>query len=83
MAETYYDDLVLWLELLKRGFTAHGLQRDLMRYRVVPKSVSRDKWNSAQWVWRTFRQIEHLSAPQAAWCFAHYAWNGWRKYRIF
>ncbi len=50
MKKTYYDDYALWLDLLKRGFVAQGLQEDLMRYRVVGKSVSRNKGKSAKMV---------------------------------
>lgn len=83
MMDTYYDDLVLWLALLKRGLIATGLREDLMRYRVVHGSVSRSKLHSAMWVWHTFRKIEGLSIPASTWYFAHYAINGLRKYRRF
>jgi teichuronic acid biosynthesis glycosyltransferase TuaG len=83
MKRTYYDDFALWLELLKRGFVARGLQQDLMRYRMLEKSVSRNKTHSARWVWRTYREIEGLSRARAAWCFFHYAWNAFWKYRRF
>ncbi len=83
MTNTYYDDYALWLNLLKRGHIAHGLQEDLMRYRVVAQSVSRNKGKSARMVWHTYREIEHLSPLVATWCLAHYALNAWRKYRNF
>jgi glycosyltransferase involved in cell wall biosynthesis len=83
MTKTYYDDYALWLELLKRGFVAHGLQQDLMRYRIVGESVSRRKGKSALWVWRTYRQIEKLSMPYAVWCFVNYAWRASLKYKGF
>jgi len=83
MVNTYYDDFVLWLNLLKRGTIAHGLQEDLMRYRIVDKSVSRHKGKSALWVWRTYRNIESLSLPSAAWCFVNYALRGYIKYKDF
>jgi teichuronic acid biosynthesis glycosyltransferase TuaG len=83
MTQTYYDDYALWLDLLKRGFTAHGLREDLMRYRVVGQSVSRNKARSALWVWRTYRQVAGLSVPRAAWCFLHYALRAAWKYRRF
>jgi teichuronic acid biosynthesis glycosyltransferase TuaG len=83
MTNTYYDDYALWLDLLKRGHVAHGLQEDLMRYRVVGHSVSRNKGKSARMVWRIYRQIERLSPLRAAWCFAQYAFNAMRKYRHF
>jgi len=83
MRRVYCDDFVLWLELTKRGFVAHGLNEDLMRYRVLDKSVSRNKANSAKHVWHTYRAIEQLSLPHAGWCFARYAFDGWRKYSRF
>jgi teichuronic acid biosynthesis glycosyltransferase TuaG len=83
MIDTYYDDYALWLTLLKRGHVAHGLNEDLMRYRVVGKSVSRNKGRSAWHVWRTYRDIEQLSILYAVWCFSHYAWRARLKYRRF
>ncbi|MEO1960227.1 MAG: glycosyltransferase family 2 protein, partial [Paracoccus sp. (in: a-proteobacteria)] len=47
MRPVFYDDFVCWLEILKRGHEAHGLNEDLMRYRVVPNSFSRNKRRSA------------------------------------
>lgn len=83
MTRTYYDDLVMWLELMKRGIKAHGLDVDLMRYRVVAQSISRSKSNSVRQVWNTYRDIEKLNVLSAAWYFAHYAGRGWLKYRRF
>jgi teichuronic acid biosynthesis glycosyltransferase TuaG len=83
MTTTYYDDFVLWLEILRRGFVAHGLQEDLMRYRIASGSWSRNKLRSALWVWRTYQKVEKLSVPYSAWCFASYVWNAVSKYRSF
>jgi len=35
MRKTYYDDFDCWLQLLKPGRKAYGLDEDLMRYRVM------------------------------------------------
>ena len=83
MRDTYYDDFVLWLDILKRGFTADGLPEDLVRYRMVQRSVSRDKANSARRVWRTYREIEKLGPATSLWCFGHYAWHAFVKYSRF
>lgn len=83
MTKTYYDDFVLWLGILKRGHLAYGLDEDLMRYRVMEASVSRNKSRSARMVWRTYREIERLPLPVSALQFARYAFNAWRKYRTF
>lgn len=83
MRETYYDDLDCWLQLLKSGRIAHGLDEDLMRYRVMDQSVSRDKRNSAAKVWRAYRDLERLSLPAASWYFMNYALRGLMKYRRY
>lgn len=83
MRRTYYDDFACWLALLKPGGVARGLNEDLMRYRVMDRSVSRDKGNSAKQVWRAYRQVEGLSLLGSAWNFIHYAARAWLKYRRF
>lgn len=83
MTKTYYDDFVLWLGLLKRGHVAHGFNADLMRYRVLGQSVSRNKWRSMKMVWQTYREIEGLGPLAAGAAFAGYAWHAWWKYRKF
>jgi teichuronic acid biosynthesis glycosyltransferase TuaG len=82
MTKTACDDFALWLEIVGRGFPSYGLNEDLMRYRVVSSSYSRNKRKYALKVWKTYRDIG-LSMPQAAWCFANYAGRAWLKYRQF
>lgn len=81
MQKTFYDDFVCWLGLLRRGLKGCGLNEDLMRYRVVEKSVSRNKSRSAQEVWKTYRHIENLGLVPSAWHFVNYAARGYVKYR--
>jgi teichuronic acid biosynthesis glycosyltransferase TuaG len=83
MKPVFYDDFACWLEILKRGFVAHGLDEDLMRYRVMPASVSRNKKRSAQEVWKAYRRVEHLGPLASAWHFTSYALHALRKYRQF
>ncbi len=83
MRNTYYDDFVCWLELLKSGGQAVGLHQDLLRYRVVGGSVSRNKSRSAKEVWNTYRKVECLNLIFSTWCFFNYAIRGWLKYRRF
>ena len=82
MTRTACDDYALWLEIVRRGFESYGLDDDLMRYRVVSGSFSRNKRKYALKVWKTYRDIG-LSLPHAAWCFANYAARAWLKYRQF
>ena len=83
MRRTYYDDFACWLQLLKAGGQAFGLHEDLLRYRVVGNSVSRNKSRSAKEVWNTYREVEGLNLVFSAWYFVNYAARGWLKYRKF
>ncbi|EAQ28466.1 probable glycosyl transferase [Erythrobacter sp. NAP1] len=83
MRHTYYDDFACWLSLLKKGGMAVGLDEDLMRYRVMDASVSRDKRKSAAQVWRAYREIEQLGPLISAWYFSQYAARALHKYRQF
>ncbi|XDZ63106.1 glycosyltransferase family 2 protein [Alphaproteobacteria bacterium LSUCC0396] len=83
MKPIYYDDFGCWLELLRSGGFAAGLNHDLMRYRVMEGSVSRNKWKSAMEVWKTYRNVEALTIPRSAWHFGHYCINAIKKYRRF
>lgn len=83
MRSVYYDDFVCWLEILKKGNIAWGLDKDLMRYRVVSNSVSRNKKKSAKEVWKIYRQTLKLGLFQSAWYFLNYAVRASLKYRKF
>jgi teichuronic acid biosynthesis glycosyltransferase TuaG len=83
MQRVYYDDFVCWLGIVKRGLLARGLDEDLMRYRVMQQSVSRNKKRSAQEVWKTYRQVEGLGLLASCWYFANYAARAFLKYRGF
>jgi teichuronic acid biosynthesis glycosyltransferase TuaG len=61
MKKVYYDDFVCWLDLLRDGAIAYGFKEDLMRYRVLKKSVSRNKINSAIQIWKIYRNYLNLN----------------------
>ncbi|MBI2078589.1 MAG: glycosyltransferase family 2 protein [Euryarchaeota archaeon] len=83
MRQTYYDDFDGWLRILKGGHRAAGLNEDLMRYRVLSGSVSRNKIRSSLQVWRAYRKLERLSLVRSAWCFFRYAMHNLMKYSRF
>ena len=83
MTHTYCHDFACWLDILRSGSVAHGLHEDLMRYRVVSGSFSRNKLRSAQEVWKFYRRMERLDVLRSGWYFVHWATNAVRKYRRF
>jgi len=83
MKETRCDDYACWLDLLRPGGFAIGLHEDLMRYRVLQSSWSRNKVKYSRHVWKTYREVEQLGLVQSAWSFANYAVRGVMKYARF
>ncbi|WP_241085788.1 glycosyltransferase family 2 protein [Candidatus Vondammii sp. HM_W22] len=83
MKNTYYDDFACWLEIMKRGFVAYGIDDDLVAYRISTASISRNKINSAIQVWNTYRTIEGLGILNSAYYFTGYALKAIQKYYKF
>ena len=72
-------DMALWLLIMRRGFTAYGLDENLARYRIVSISNTASKWRAAKDVWKIYREIEKLSFFYSSWCFLNYAFNAFVK----
>lgn len=72
-------DMALWLNLLKRGYKAYGLNEVLGYYRSVDNSNSAKKGKAALDVWRVYRKIEGLSFFYSLYCFSCYAYNAMKK----
>jgi len=68
-------DMALWLLIMRRGFTAYGLDENLARYRIVSTSNTASKWHAAKDVWKVYREAEKLSFFYSSWCFLNYAFN--------
>lgn len=68
-------DMGLWLQIMKRGFTAYSLPECLASYRIVATSNTAKKWKAAKDVWRVYRDLEHMDVMTSAYCFCGYAWH--------
>lgn len=67
-----YDDFILWLSVLKKGYLGKGLQKDLARYRIVSGSVSSKRTRAIKWVWNIYRKVERLSLLRSSIYMAQY-----------
>lgn len=83
MKPVYYDDFACWLDVLRNGEFAMGLDEDLMRYRVMEGSISRNKFRSAKEVWKQLRTVEQIGLPLAIQSFSRYAFHATIKYSRF
>ncbi len=72
-------DMALWLQIMKRGFKAYGLQENLAYYRIVSSSNTAKKWKAAREVWDVYRKEEKLSIIYSAFNFLSYAYNAVKK----
>ncbi|MGF1701387.1 glycosyltransferase [Photobacterium makurazakiensis] len=69
------QDYALWLKLLKTGTRAHAYSDVLTQYRIVPNSISRNKFKKAKRQWEIYRKIERLSLLESVECFVFYAYR--------
>ena len=73
------EDMALWLQLLKKGFNAYGLNEVLSNYRETSYSLSSNKISAFKFVWKVYREVEKLSFIFSVWCFVNYALNAIKK----
>ena len=76
----FHEDFVLWLDLLKEGYKAIGIQRSLVRYKKGGRSSN--KVLAAKNRWIIYRKSEGLGRISTIYYFIHYIINGFRKYYI-
>lgn len=81
MKNVGHEDYVYWLDILKDGVIAYGLDEVLAYYRVRSGSVSNDKVKAAGFQWNIYRNIEKLSLPKSLYHFIVYAYKGFKKQR--
>jgi len=69
------QDYALWLKLLKTGETAYLLPESLTSYRILPDSISRNKFKKVMRQWQIYRDIEKLTIQKSSICFLYYAYR--------
>lgn len=79
-ANFFHEDYVLWLELMKEGYTAIGIREPLSYYTKGGRSA--DKFKAAKNRWIVFRKSEKLGVFRSLYVFIAYVLSSVRKYRI-
>ncbi len=75
-------DTQTWINLLKKGFVAYGLDEVLMIYRVHNKSISSNKLFAAKKTWNLYYNIEKLGFFKSMFYFGNYAFNAFKKHYL-
>ena len=73
------EDSATWLNILKKGFIAYGIDSSLTSYRIRQHSASSNKLEAASDLWRVYRRQEKLSLFKAIGCFVSYAFHAIKK----
>ncbi len=73
------QDYALWLKILKIIPFGYGFDEKLSVYRLRKSSVSSNKFKSAFYQWKVYREIERLNFFCSIKYFLHYALNGLLK----
>jgi glycosyltransferase involved in cell wall biosynthesis len=69
------QDYALWLKLLRTGQNAYILNDVHTQYRILPNSISRNKFKKSKRQWQIYREVEKLPLLKSIVCFCNYAWR--------
>lgn len=69
------QDYATWLMLLRTGKNAYIIPEPLTKYRILPNSISRNKFKKAKRQWQIYREVEKLNLFKSLECFLFYAWR--------
>lgn len=82
VGDDMHEDFAIWLQILRNGIKAYGINEPLLVYRLDDKSKSGNKLKAAMMNWNTYRYIG-LNLLEAAYYEFWYAINGLCKYKHF
>lgn len=82
VGDDMHEDFAIWLQILRNGIKAYGINEPLLIYRLDDKSKSGNKLKAAMMNWNTYRYIG-LNLLEAAYYEFWYAINGLCKYKHF
>ena len=67
------EDTATWWNILKAGYTAYGLNENLVRYRRVSGTLSANKVEALRRIWVLLRKIAERNVFSASWHFCLWA----------
>ena len=77
--DEYAEDYICWMEILKEGGAAAGINESLVKYRMVKGSKSNNKWKAALDHYHSLKTLG-IGTIRAFFCLISYAYHGVRKY---
>lgn len=74
------QDYSTWLQLLRDGTKAYGINEALVGYRIDGESLSSNKLKSIKQIWEIQTQDEGISKIAVCWHIVRWCWNSVKKY---
>ena len=69
------EDTALWWSILRKGYTAYGLNENLVLYRRSAGTLSANKLEAVKRIWYLYRRVENLGLLYSAYNFVFYAFR--------
>lgn len=73
------EDTALWWKVLRAGYTAYGLDENLVKYRRAGRSLSSNKLEAIRRIWNLYRRAEGMNVIKSAWHFCFWALRAVRR----
>ncbi len=73
MPQIKSEDTALWFRVLRSGYTAYGLDENLVKYRRTGKTLSSNKLEALRRIWNLYRRSEGLGVLESAYHFCFWA----------
>lgn len=67
------EDTALWWKILRNGYTACGLDENLVKYRRAGRTLSSNKLEAMRRIWNLYRRAEGMGVLNSAWHFCFWA----------
>lgn len=67
------EDTATWWAILKRGYVAYGLDKNVVKYRRSDNTLSSNKVEAIKRIWNLYRRVEELPFCYSVLCFFGWA----------
>ncbi len=79
MPQVKSEDTALWFRVLREGYTAYGLNENLVTYRRPQKSLSSNKLEAMRRIWNLYRKQEKLNVFYSMYLFVGWAFRAVKR----
>lgn len=79
MPQIKSEDTALWFRVLREGYTAYGLNVNLVTYRRPAKSLSSNKVEAMRRIWNLYRKHERLNVFYSMYLFIGWAFRAVKR----